>query len=84
MRSGLLSKQIKQAIISQAARCHLNGILPVGPYWPKNVCWLGIDFTCFFFLIFENIQKQRSDSVIFLHLHAINCFNTLEVRAPSK
>ena len=35
-----------------------------------------------FFIILESIQKQRSDTVIVLHLHAINCFDTLKVRVP--
>ena len=63
---------------------HLNEILLMGPYWPKNFCWLGIlTLLVFIIIILENIQKQRSDTVIFLHLHAINCFNTLEVRVSS-
>ena len=60
MRSGLLSKQIKQAIMGPPARCHLNGILPVGPYWAKNVAGWVLTLLVVF-IILENIQKQKSD-----------------------
>ena len=31
----------KKAIIGPPAKCHLNGVLLAGGYWPNIECWLG-------------------------------------------
>ena len=49
----------KRAIIDPPAKRHLNGVLPVGPWWPNIGCWLGS------FVVLQGIRISIAKKTIF-------------------